>query len=111
VGVFFTFYGLTLLLKDIEAEVSPLGNPAMPMKMPFGSEEFQKINWPIPDDLLADLRSFRERLDSDQHLTTALNTLLAPREVVAVRRCCDRLLKSGCFPDPGPGRNFPWPPL
>ena len=33
VGVFFTFYGLTLLKEDIEAEVTPLGNPAMPMKM------------------------------------------------------------------------------
>jgi peroxiredoxin family protein len=53
VGVFFTFYGLTLLLKDIEAEVSPLGNPAMPMKLPFGPENFQKINWPIPTALQA----------------------------------------------------------
>lgn len=35
VGVFFTFYGLTLLLKDIAPEVSPLGNPAMPMPVPI----------------------------------------------------------------------------
>ena len=48
VGVFFTFYGLTLLKHDIEAEVTPLGNPAMPMKMPFGPEGFQNFNWPIP---------------------------------------------------------------
>jgi peroxiredoxin family protein len=48
VGVFFTFYGLPLLLKDLNAKVSPLGNPAMPMKMPFGSDEFQAINWRIP---------------------------------------------------------------
>ena len=48
VGVFFTFYGLTLLLKDINPKVTPLGNPAMPMKMPFGPEGFQNINWPIP---------------------------------------------------------------
>src|SRR5512145_2671846 len=48
VGVFFTFYGLTLLLKDIGAEVTPLGNPAMPMKMPFGPGNFQKIDWPVP---------------------------------------------------------------
>jgi len=53
VGVFFTFYGLTLLLKELEAEVSPLGNPAMPMKMPFGPEAFQKINWPIPTAMMA----------------------------------------------------------
>ena len=48
VGVFFTFYGLTLLKEDIKAEVTPLGNPAMPMKMPFGPEGFQNINWSIP---------------------------------------------------------------
>lgn len=66
---------------------------------------------PIPEDLLADLRSFRERLDTDQNLVTSVNTLLAPREVAALRRRADRLLKSKIFPDPGPGRNFPWPPL
>lgn len=48
VGVFFTFYGLKLLLKDYQPEVTPLGNPAMPMKMPFGPEGFQKVNWTIP---------------------------------------------------------------
>ena len=48
VGIFFTSYGLTLLLKDIDPAVSPLGNPAMPMKMPFGPDGFQKITWPIP---------------------------------------------------------------
>src|SRR5690606_19446272 len=32
VQVFFTFYGLTLLKKDLaDLKVSPLGNPAMPM--------------------------------------------------------------------------------
>jgi peroxiredoxin family protein len=36
VDIFFTFYGLLLLKKKVSADVSPLGNPAMPMKMPFG---------------------------------------------------------------------------
>lgn len=53
VDIFFTFYGLPLLLKNIGAEVSPLGNPAMPMKMPFGPEGFQSINWPIPTAMMA----------------------------------------------------------
>jgi peroxiredoxin family protein len=53
VGVFFTFYGLTLLQHKLEATVSPLGNPAMPMKMPFGPEGFQSINWPIPTALMS----------------------------------------------------------
>jgi peroxiredoxin family protein len=53
VGVFFTFYGLTLLKHDLTAAVSPLGNPAMPMKMPFGPNSFQNINWPIPTAVMA----------------------------------------------------------
>ncbi|MDX1523645.1 MAG: DsrE/DsrF/DrsH-like family protein, partial [Anaerolineae bacterium] len=48
VKIFFTFYGLTLLLPNLHAAVSPLGNPAMPLKMPFGPEGFQNIEWPIP---------------------------------------------------------------
>jgi peroxiredoxin family protein len=58
VWVFFTFYGLTLLLKDIKAKVSPLGNPAMPMKMPFGPKAFQGINWPIPNLVMAGVPGF-----------------------------------------------------
>jgi peroxiredoxin family protein len=50
VSVFFTFYGLNLLKKDLgELKVSPLGNPGMPMKMPFGPEWFKHINWNIPN--------------------------------------------------------------
>lgn len=48
VAVFFTFYGLPLLMKELNAKVTPLGNPAMPMKMPFGPEGFQNFSWPIP---------------------------------------------------------------
>jgi peroxiredoxin family protein len=33
VEIFFTFYGLQLLKKDMKVQVSPLGNPGMPMPM------------------------------------------------------------------------------
>ena len=33
VNVFFTFYGLQLLRKDLNLKISPLGNPGMPMPM------------------------------------------------------------------------------
>lgn len=33
VEIFFTFYGLQLLKKDLDLKVSPLGNPGMPMPM------------------------------------------------------------------------------
>ncbi len=46
VSIFFTFYGLTLLKKDIDdLKVSALGNPGMPMKMPFGPQWFKGFDW------------------------------------------------------------------
>jgi peroxiredoxin family protein len=58
VSIFFTFYGLNLLKKDLSLEISPLGNPAMPMKMPFGPKWFQGINWNIPNAVMANVPWF-----------------------------------------------------
>ncbi len=58
VVIFFTFYGLPLLNKKIEAKISPHSNPAMPMKMPFGSDQFQSINWQIPKILTGNVPGF-----------------------------------------------------
>ena len=58
VSVFFTFYGLTLLKKDIKAKVAPATNPAMPMKMPFGPQGFQNIEWPMPNILMGNVPGF-----------------------------------------------------
>jgi len=60
VDMFFTFYGLLLLKKDLDAEVSPLGNPAMPMKMPFGPKWFQDYAWPMPNLLMAGVPGFEK---------------------------------------------------
>lgn len=47
VQIFFTFYGLQLLKKDIKVQVSPLGNPGMPM--PMGMDKwFPVIGTAIP---------------------------------------------------------------
>lgn len=46
VSIFFTFYGLNLLLKDTNAlKVTPMANPAMPMKIPVGPQWFKNIDW------------------------------------------------------------------
>ncbi len=58
VSVFFTFYGLELLRKDLDLKVSPLGNPAMPMKMPVGPDWFRNINWAIPNSVASNLPGF-----------------------------------------------------
>lgn len=58
-SVFFTFYGLQLLKKDIsDLKVSPLGNPGMPMTVPFGPRWFRDINWEIPNAIQAFVPGF-----------------------------------------------------
>jgi len=59
VQIFFTFYGLQLLRKDLgHLKISPLGNPGMPMKMPFGPKWFKGINWNIPNAVQAIIPGF-----------------------------------------------------
>jgi len=60
VTIFFTFYGLDLLKKDLDLEVSPLGNPAMPMKMPYGPDWFKSINWEIPNAVSSNIPGFEK---------------------------------------------------
>ena len=55
VAIFFTFYGLTLLKKKIEAKVAPHTNPSMPMIMPFGPKGFQSFTWPMPTALMGNV--------------------------------------------------------
>ncbi|TNF92894.1 MAG: NADH-quinone oxidoreductase subunit F [Gammaproteobacteria bacterium] len=48
VSIFFTFYGLSLLKKELDLKVTPMGNPAMPMKLPFGPDWLQNMELPMP---------------------------------------------------------------
>jgi len=57
-SIFFTFYGLELLKKDLHLKVSPAGNPAMPMKLPFGPDWLKRINMPIPNVVSGNLPGF-----------------------------------------------------
>ena len=46
VTMFFTFYGLNLLLKDTNVlKITPTAAPDMPMKMPFGPKWLRKIDF------------------------------------------------------------------
>lgn len=65
----------------------------------------------IPPELLKDMADFRQRLDGDTGLLEAYRDLLAANEITALRRRADKLLSTRKFPEPGPGRNYPWPPL
>ena len=58
VAIFFTFYGLELLKKELTAKISPASNPAMPMKLPFGPEALQNMNIPLPNILMGNVPGF-----------------------------------------------------
>jgi peroxiredoxin family protein len=58
VSIFFTFYGLSLLKRELELKVSPLGNPAMPMKLPEGPAWVQGKELPIPTSVMSLLPGF-----------------------------------------------------
>ena len=60
VEIFFTFYGLGLLKKDLDLEISPLGNPAMPMKMPYGPEWLKNKNINMPNILMSNVPGFEK---------------------------------------------------
>ncbi len=70
VSIFFTFYGLDLLKKDLNLEVSPLGNPAMPMKLPFGPQWIQNINMKIPNAIMGNMPGFESMATAMMKKTT-----------------------------------------
>ena len=85
VDVFFTFYGLELLKKELRLEISPLGNPSMPMKMPFGPQWFQGINWNIPNAIVAGVPGF-EKLATGLMKQTVKNRGVA--SIAELREAC-----------------------
>ena len=65
---------------------------------------------PIPAPMLEDLRALAPRLAGGS-LRAALAGLLSPQEVAAIERRLLALVEAGRFPEPGPGRPYPWPPV
>jgi peroxiredoxin family protein len=84
-SLFFTFYGLALLKQDLKPHISPLGNPAMPMKMPFGPKWFQDIEWNMPNVLMAGIPGF-ESLATSLMKKTMKNKGVA--DIVELRNLC-----------------------
>ncbi|MEJ5210810.1 MAG: DsrE/DsrF/DrsH-like family protein [Burkholderiales bacterium] len=90
VQVFFTFYGLQILRKDISGlKVSPLGNPGMPMKMPFGPKWFQSINWNIPNAIQAIVPGFESLATALMKKTIANNGVATVEELRTLCREAD----------------------
>lgn len=58
VSVFFTFYGLNLLKRELDLKVTPLGNPAMPLKLPSGPAWIKGRALPVPTSVMSLLPGF-----------------------------------------------------
>jgi len=81
VSMFFTFYGLGLLKKDMDLKVSPLGNPAMPMKMPVGPEWLKNINMNIPNALMGNIPGFENMATAMMKKTTQVKGIASVEEL------------------------------
>jgi uncharacterized repeat protein (TIGR03843 family) len=67
---------------------------------------------PIPEELLADLRKFCQRLDLSPEDSAGLYLHLGQAEIAALADRTNTLLTSGHFPDPPEDRRaYPWPPV
>ncbi|MBI3524269.1 MAG: DsrE/DsrF/DrsH-like family protein [Betaproteobacteria bacterium] len=86
-SIFFTFYGLELLKKDLQLKVSPLGNPAMPMKMPFGPDWLQRINVPVPNLIASNLPGF------ENFATTMLEQTAKSKGVASIKELRDACIE------------------
>jgi uncharacterized repeat protein (TIGR03843 family) len=62
----------------------------------------------IPPPMLDDLRSLQPRLEAGG-VRDRLVELLSRSEVDAIERRLAELVELGRFPEPGPGRPYPWP--
>jgi len=90
VEIFFTFYGLQVLRKDVNGlKVSPLGNPGMPMKMPFGPKWFQSINWNIPNAIQGVIPGF------ESLATVLMKQTIANNGVASIETLRDVCVESG----------------
>lgn len=69
------------------------------------------VGEPLQPDHRTALEALGQQLEADQPLVLALGELLFPREIKAMQKRLERLLRSGKFPGPLGQRSMPWPPV
>ena len=81
------------------------------------SHKLRTVIWdfagePIPKELMNDVSRICEQFNRPENtLRCELEKLLDLQEIAALDRRIQRILKTGRFPKPGPGPNYPWPPV
>lgn len=68
------------------------------------------VGEPIDPALLADVERFVAGLAAGP-LGEELSALLSPAELRAMATRAREVIDAGTYPEPGPGRPFPWPPV
>jgi uncharacterized repeat protein (TIGR03843 family) len=66
---------------------------------------------PLPQAVRDELSAFRSDAARVEGLTTILESVLDPEEVVLLFTRIDRMIESGEYPTLGGYRNVPWPPF
>ena len=67
---------------------------------------------PIPDDLLTAIACLLDALDNPESLyNQKMRKLLSAQEIKAYQSRLRHVLKQRRYPVPGPGPNYPWPPV
>ncbi|RLJ21725.1 NADH-quinone oxidoreductase subunit F [bacterium endosymbiont of Escarpia laminata] len=89
VTMFFTFYGMGLLKKRLDLQLSGLGNPAMPMKMPYGPDWFREIEWKIPNLVMANVPGF------ESMATTMMSKTLTDKGVAPISELREICIEEG----------------
>lgn len=89
VSIFFTFYGLELLRRDLDLGLSPLGNPAMPMKMPFGPEWFKRVDWNVPNAVQSLVPGF------ERFAASMMNQTLKNKGVASIAELREMTIEGG----------------
>lgn len=69
------------------------------------------VGEPVPSDVLDDIERLRRKLERSDARAAELDAMLDKGERKALRQRVERILTTGCFPDPPPWRPVPWPAL
>ncbi|MCG8426518.1 MAG: DsrE/DsrF/DrsH-like family protein [Chromatiales bacterium] len=89
VEIFFSFYALNLLKKDLKLGISPLGNPAMPMKLPMGPKWLRGMEMHLPNLVMANIPGF------EKMATTLMEKTLSGKGVASIAELRGLCIEAG----------------
>jgi hypothetical protein len=81
------------------------------------SHKLRTVIWdfagdPIPDTMLDNIQGVLDQLcNTESNLHKKIKQQLGEFEIEALLKRAKRLLQRKTFPQPGPGPNYPWPPV